>query len=305
MESNYNIIREQLIIQWPEHVTYLAKLEKALSVNSLKAVEEIAKKIRKIAGENLNEYIASYRVICEIMNKERLYFLRSKKYRNSSLSEVNKEVYSNQEYMRTYMRGLLVSQLFWSNHINSYIFYKKFISSLPRNYSYLEIGPGHGLYLAIAAEDINCANIEAIDISKESLIQTQASLSVFGVERAVKLTQHDVCDPSFNIAPHTFYDVIVISEVLEHLENPKIVLENIKKCLSTDGKILINVPLNSPAPDHIFYLGSLEDVRSLVESAGLEILKIEAFPLTGYSLEEAMAQSLTVSCSLIAQKVSN
>ena len=49
------------------------------------------------------------------------------------------------------------------------------------------------------------------------------------------------------------YDSIVVSEVLEHMENPLAAL-SLKKLLRPGGYIYVNMPANSPCPDHLFLI---------------------------------------------------
>lgn len=42
--------------------------------------------------------------------------------------------------------------------------------------------------------------------------------------------------------PYGCYDLVIAAEILEHLESPLHAIENIKKCLLKDGKVLISIP---------------------------------------------------------------
>jgi len=290
---------QQAIVVWPEHAPFLVKSLISHSDSDCALLERLSRNIVLLAGDSLSEYLKSYRWMCEVFNDEQIYFVRNKKYRYASFAEVNDRVYSNKVFMQKYMEGLLVSQLFWQNHAKSYIFHSNFVRELPSGFRYLEIGPGHGLYLATVASEEGCISAEAWDISAESLAQTESSIRRMGVTKPVRLMQRDVqAIPKDQVLEK--YDVIVISEVLEHLEQPDLVLRNLKLLLSPKGKILINFPINSPAPDHIFLLESLEAVQNLVEEVGLNIEVATCFPATGYTLERAMSVQATVSCAIIA-----
>ena len=208
-------------------------------------------------------------------------------------------VYSDVEFMKKYMEGLLVSQLYWHNHAKSYIFHNHFIDQAPSGFSYLEIGPGHGLYLAGVVMNGKCNLAEAWDLSKESLKQTNNSLIKLGVNKPVELFIRDI-QTAFTPPPKKFYDLIVISEVLEHLENPQQALETLRMHLSPNGQIMINFPINSPAPDHIYLLETIDAVADLVESAGLKIKSLESYSASGYSLERATKIKATVSVLIVA-----
>ena len=98
------------------------------------------------------------------------------------------------------------------------------------------------------------------------------------------------------------FDLVVISEVLEHLERPDQALRFLHTALNDDGRIFINVPLNSPSPDHIYLLSSPEDVTDLVEGAGFAVESMELYATQAKRLEFALANRITVSAGLIARK---
>jgi len=97
------------------------------------------------------------------------------------------------------------------------------------------------------------------------------------------------------------FDEIAVSEVLEHIEHPGQALSALRETLAPGGLIFINVPLNSPAPDHIYLLRSEAEARALITSAGLEIVELQLEPMTGLTLVDAIRQRATVSCLVIAR----
>ena len=93
----------------------------------------------------------------------------------------------------------------------------------------------------------------------------------------------------------------MISEVLEHMEDPKSALQGLRRCIAKDGRILVNVPINSPAPDHIYLLRSPDDAIELVKSGGFDIVDIQSVPITGYTLDQAREGKLTVTSMITAR----
>lgn len=79
------------------------------------------------------------------------------------------------------------------------------------------------------------------------------------------------------------YDIVMLSHVLEHLENPSQELENTKKLLNENGKIIIRIPISSSrafevfeknwfqidAPRH-FFVPSLEGILALARTHNLK-----------------------------------
>jgi 2-polyprenyl-3-methyl-5-hydroxy-6-metoxy-1,4-benzoquinol methylase len=121
-----------------------------------------------------------------------------------------------------------------------------------------------------------------------------------GATKPVALTEVDILKAE---ASDKRYDLIVISEVLEHLERPDVALKFLRTALNDDGRIFINVPINSPSPDHIYLLSSDEEVRALVEGAGLKVESMELYATQAKRIEFALANRITVSAGVVARPV--
>ena len=236
----------------------------------------------------------------EIFKEELINFIRTKNYRRSSFDEAYRDIYSNESYMKRYMEGLLISQVIWSNHSKSFLNFYKFIKGQEKDFNYLEIGPGHGLYLALAAKSPKCISAETWDISKESIRQTKKSMQRLKVTKKVAFKICNILNNT-KIIKKNIYNLIVISEVLEHLEKPQIALQNIKKLITKDGILYINFPINSPSPDHIYLLKTIKEVELLIINAGFKILESNSFPSSGYTIEDAINREATISCAIKAK----
>jgi 2-polyprenyl-3-methyl-5-hydroxy-6-metoxy-1,4-benzoquinol methylase len=202
--------------------------------------------------------------------------------------------------MQSYMRGLLMTQLFWSNHAASMGFYlNEFLARNCDNYDLLEIGPGHGLLFSRAIADPRAHSVTGWDISAASISETKDALNKLGVTRPYTLTVQNLFDAGD--ATEAF-DAVVFSEVLEHLEEPERALDAIRAIMRKKARLYINVPINSPAPDHLFLLRSPEEAVAFVESRGFTVETAKYFPATNYSLEAARKHSLTISVCIVATK---
>jgi 2-polyprenyl-3-methyl-5-hydroxy-6-metoxy-1,4-benzoquinol methylase len=204
--------------------------------------------------------------------------------------------------MKPYMNGLLLSQILWSNHAASFNnFLHGFIPRLPKGGSYLEIGPGHGIFLYLAATlRPDLATIAAWDISPTSIARTRACLDTMSLRRPIDLRLQDVFDVSESV--DGTYHGLVISEVLEHLERPTDALKGLMKVMRPGGLIWVNVPVNCPAPDHLYLMRSLQDAIDMVEASGLEVIGSQAHPMSGTTLERCIKLQLTVTCVITARK---
>ena len=74
------------------------------------------------------------------------------------------------------------------------------------------------------------------------------------------------------------FDTIILSDVLEHLPNPKLLLVELKRILRNDGNVLINVPfmywIHEAPYDYHRYTEFM--LRKLVKDEGMDVVKLEA-----------------------------
>jgi 2-polyprenyl-3-methyl-5-hydroxy-6-metoxy-1,4-benzoquinol methylase len=287
-----------LLEEWPEHEAFLAGSLGAHDAESLATVEEAAALAIRLMGDDIAMYCQDYRWMCGVFNDEALHFVRTGEYRCQTFAEAEATVYSDKTFMKRYMNGALISQPLWFNHARSFVAYRRrFLPALGPACDYLEVGPGHGLYLGLAASEPTIATVTAWDVSGESVRQTKEALAKLGVTRPVSIVERSVME----FGSDDRFDAIVISEVLEHLEEPSRALESLVRHLRPGGRIFISVPINSPAPDHIFLLKSVEEAAALVNSAGLRIVDQSAEPMSGYTLKRALARKATVTCLFVAE----
>lgn len=284
----------------PQHQKSLAKRIEVSDAKQLVMADKMAGWVMTLAGDNLPQVLQDYDWICRMVLEEELHFRRSGQYRLSTFQEALENVYSNKEYMGHYMNGLLVSQVWWANHTEAFNYYvDEFLGGFTGPFNHLEIGPGHGLLLYLAGSNPNCQRLEGWDISEESARQTQHALDLLGLNKSATLKVQDMF--AADVAPNQF-DSVVFSEVLEHLEQPREALAVIRSLLSEKGRLFINVPINSPASDHIFLLRSPEEVLQLVEDCGFEIERSHFVPQTGMTLDRARRMQATITGLVVARR---
>ena len=285
---------------WPGHEKFLRASLSSGDSGFLARLESVAMDVVALTSDDLEVFAGDYRWMCEVVREEQFYFARHKKYRRSTIEEAIRDVYGNAPYMSRYVNGLLLSQVLWLNHAQAMDIYRH--RFLPRNregYEHLEIGPGHGLFLVSAARDSRCAGLTAWDVSPSSLESTRRALRKMKVGRPVAMKEVEIC--SFDGQPDAF-DSIMCSEVLEHTEHPHMALDNIFRALRSGARLFLNIPVNSPAPDHIYLWRKPGEIQRMVEDKGFRIEEFITLPATGQTLEEALKYDFDVSCITIASK---
>lgn len=301
--KNLSLILNSLLKFWPEHAAYCKARFEGESADFTERMEHVASLVNKNVTSGLEGYCQDYRWMCEEFLNEEIYFRRHGTYRLSTFQEAYDEVYSKEEYMGRYVRGILISQILWKPHAQAFDFFRThFLPGFPENAKYLEVGPGHGMFLYFASQSDLISDLEAWDVSKSSIKETREALARLGVTRDITITEQDVLKAP---SRHDEFDGAIISEVLEHLERPDLALQTLFSALKPGGRIFINAPINSPAPDHIYLWRSIEEFQDFVKEQGFEIEEAQNYPVTGATLERAKKHDLSVSCIIIGRKPSN
>jgi len=288
-----------VLMNWPEHTKFMTTSLSIRSAPVLAHGEDVAVMIERLGDGHMDDLYGGYRWMCDMVREEDLYFRRNHKYRLSTFDEANEAVYSNKVVMDQYMKGLLLSQVLWSNHaliLNFFI--EKFLGRAPRGGKLLEVGPGHGLLLALAAEYADCAELTGWDVSAVSLEHTAACLKVLEVATPTRLETHNVLDGS---PLSGRFDSIILSEVCEHLEQPLTALRALRRIIVPGGRIFVNMPINAPATDHIYLLTTPEEVIEMVRAADFDIEDTCFAPASGYSEADARKRKIPISVGIIGR----
>lgn len=284
---------------WPEHCGYLANSFAIRSKALMASADHISRAILELAGARTQDLAEDYRWLCDQIKGEELEFARNGRYRYSTFAETNANVYSDVKFMDRYMHGLLYSHVLWFMHASSLQFFKgRCEARFKSGGKVLEIGPGHGLLLYLALNDLGFAEAHAWDLSEASLAQTRDALArLSSAERAVFARQ----DMHKIESQNETFDLIILSHILEHLEEPVRALASVKRLLTKNGLIFVNVPLNAPMPDHIVLLETPEEAINLLNQGGFRVLEFASHTTQGLSLRQALRRKVAVTCSILAE----
>lgn len=234
---------------------------------------------------------SDYLKMIKDMRTEGLYFYKHGKYRCDNQTIANEYVYSKPEVMTYYMNALLVSQVMWKHHFNIFMYFQSHLQPLFINHSklsILDIGPGHGFFSYLIKKEFpDYKKIDIVDISDTSLEMTK---NIIGFdEDKINYYKKDI----FDYDDSNKYDFIVLGEVIEHLDNPKQILEKLARLLNPNGILWLTTPTNSPALDHVYLFKTKEEVFSLVKDSGLTIVDSCSYFAEDMDEETALKNKIT------------
>lgn len=248
--------------------------------------------------------VNAYLAMCKSMLKCQIEFMKTGTYSSTDHNQAFVEVYSNPNLMKSYMIALALSQFLWSTHYKIYrAFERSIIDNATKISSYLEIGPGHGLYLREAIRHLKPeAGIDAVDISPVSIEITKSIISHFYPDISnIKFWTGDI----LAYDAQAQYDFITMGEVLEHVNAPQQLLSRLTTLLSDSGKAFVTTSINSPAVDHVYLFKSVEDVRKMIGDSGLVIISEQILPVEELPMEEIISRRITINYSAEVKRADN
>lgn len=209
-------------------------------------------------------------------------FLRTGRYACSQADELG-ELYADPARMLEYLDGLALTYAMWPNHTQMLRYYADFfLTRLPDSPAVLEIGPGHGLLAALLFEHRPDATYVGVDISASSLEYTGNALRAAGVDPARRTLVHgDATSDQVTEELVGPFDAIVCCEVLEHVDQPEIILDAIRRRLRPDGLAFISTVANLEAVDHVYLYNDLAHIRSMVAACNLTVVDDQPLTLPG------------------------
>ena len=266
--------------------------------------EEFATKYSDyLKSENIPiEYVVdAYLKMCNDMIKSQIYFMRTSKYPIENAEQAFKLVYNKDEEMKPFMIGLAISQFLWESHYKIYQFFLNNINIEKGNIkSYLEIGPGHGLFLKDANQILeNNVEFIAIDISKTSIDITRSIMKFLVRENKIKYIIMDILDYNTNKR----FDFITMGEVLEHVNYPEILLSKFNKLLSDNGHGFISTCVNCPTIDHVYHYKCVNEIREMLNNNDLIIKDELILPVEDLPMEEIIKKKIAINyCAIVRRQ---
>ena len=181
-----------------------------------------------------------------------------------------------------YALSLLLSIVF-TNHrfelIRELSLFLNDIGERNHNGTLLSIGFGTGYELKMASQVLTGWHIEGYDTDPETRAKARQLLDFFGISNDIYLGGHfplHRCSDELRV----HYDAAVLSEVLEHLEDPAQALVTLRDCLRDDGLMFVTMAINIAQEDHVFLYPTIDSCREQIRQCGLVVAREWISPQT-------------------------
>ncbi len=191
-------------------------------------------------------------------------------YENSSFAECNAAVYSQREVMDDYLWGVFITNFCWSHHMELSLFFRdRFLARLPGAPAIVEIAPGHGGWGVWALSNRPDARLQGFDISPSSIAIASSIAKAAGVGDRAVYTLRNALDLA--TMPTASADAVICSFLIEHLEDPGLLVANIANLLKPGAKAYLAGAITAAQVDHIYEFRHESELVALCEAHGLRV----------------------------------
>lgn len=234
---------------------------------------------------------------CEFVldvNRSQLEYEKTGRYKNSSFSEVFAAAYDNPEFMQLYHWGVYVTTFAWTHHLRIYKFFEDhFLPQLRKtapSARLVDLGAGSGIWHLLALQHVDGLSVDAIDVSKPTIERSRSMARTLGFGERI---EHTVAD-ALSWAPTTLAQAGISCFLLEHLERPQVLLNNLAASLQPGAPAFVTSALTAAEIDHIFEYRRESELVLACEQAGFRVRAMysaepETTPRTRYFAPRSIA----------------
>lgn len=203
-------------------------------------------------------------------------FLQTGRYAAESDSAVFEQVYQNPAVMDEYLNGLLLTYVAWPNQFRLLRAYQQHYLSIGPEGPCLEVGPGHGYLALLQLLARPGSQLRAWDISPHSASFSRALIAAEGVEPGRWQIEAGAFTGQRPLGP---FSRAVLAEVIEHVTEPREILQPVRASLAEDGVAFVTTVINIEAPDHLCRFETPEQIDDLLAETNLPVQRRWAWPL--------------------------
>ena len=288
MESKCKLLLQRISAGNPFQQHYIARMEKKETLHIDETLLSCLIDFWNSKGMSVQTMADAYLEFVRDAMAEQIYFKKYHQYKNRKYSDICSTNYGNSGYMEKYLAALEISDCLWENHLEIRSWYSRRLEKIGSCRQFVEIGCGGGLNLVPAFRRFREMHYIAVDVS-EKAIEVCRDFFGWACDKGIikSGSLEAVCMDVFEWTNQTVPDVLGMFEVLEHVPNPRQLLQRLLEIAGQDTVLFVSTVINSPMPDHIYLFRSQDEVKSMVEAAGFAITACCCAPANGLSLEQA------------------
>lgn len=204
-------------------------------------------------------------------------FMRTRQYaRAGGAAELVEELYNDETKMKGYyLDGLALTYALWPNHTHMIRnMGESFIPRLQPGDRVAEVGVGHGLLAALMFDAQPDLHYTGIDISQSSLDYAGSALVAAGVDpdRIAMVHADAMSGDLVRLGGEAGFDALVCCEVVEHVNNPDVMLTALAAALAPGKPGFVSTVANMEADDHVYLYNDVDEIRTMLTETGWSVL---------------------------------
>ena len=259
--------------------------------------ERLCEWAEKTLGEEyLEAMVDGYCRFVGEVNLSQARYQRRGRYRHSSFAEVYTAVYDNPDFMGDYHWGVFTTTFAWEHHLKLHgLFEREFISRASKAQAkrLLDLGSGSGVWSFLSATSLPGVETLGVDISETSATASAEMAQAIGLSNRCRFTRGD----ALVNRDEGLFDAGVSCFLLEHLEEPRALMEALASQLKPGAPAFVTGALTASEADHIFEFRRESELLRLAEEAGFRVivsmsLGPEGYPERARFLPRSMAMVL-------------
>lgn len=196
-------------------------------------------------------------------------------YEPKSFDDCQASVYSDVDTMEEYLLGVYLTNFMWAHHLGLCQFFEdRFLPLISGASRIAEIAPGHGGWGLWAIHNLPGAELDAYDISPSALKVARALSVAAGLSLRAHYTLENALELDTGAMPPS--DACICCFLVEHLEDPDRLMENIAGILKPGGYAFFTGALTAAQVDHIYEFRQESELVLLAERHGMRVLEMRS-----------------------------
>ena len=255
---------------------------------NLHYAEKFLKIAERTLGKGTNKTLADgYVAFAMDVSRSQLKYELQGHYANQSYEQVFEATYNNEDFMNLYHWGVFASTFLWHHHLEIVqLFNDKFLPLVNEGGALrcFDLGAGSGIWSWQLLKKHRDAFVDAVDISNTSATKLKELMHKDNLGSKVNVHVSDATNWFPKEGPSIF-DCGISCFLLEHLEKPELLVNNVSKLLKPRHYAFITAALTAAEVDHIYEFKRESEILLMMERAGLRVVDMKSLGPSNYPQE--------------------